>query len=110
MLQPLPPILDSDHRDRVARSLAGQKRVLEMIAWGDPSDQILTAITALIESEGDGLLCTILTLDETKHLHNAAVNSLPAEYNEAIDGAAIGPQAGSCGTAAYLGRRVIVED
>jgi len=110
MLHPHPPILDLDHHDRVARSLAGQKRVLEMIALGDPLDEILSAITAMVESEGDGLLCTILTIDDTNHLRCAAVTSLPLGYNQAIDGEPIGPQAGSCGTAAYLQRRVIVED
>jgi signal transduction histidine kinase/CheY-like chemotaxis protein len=110
MLHPHSPILDLDHHDRVARSLAGQKRVLEMIALGDPLDEILSAITAMVESEGDGLLCTILTIDDTNHLRCAAVTSLPLGYNQAIDGEPIGPQAGSCGTAAYLQRRVIVED
>src|SRR5438477_543702 len=63
MLQPHPPVLDPEQRSRVARSLAGQRRILEMIALGEPLDEILKAITVLIENESDGLLCTILTLD-----------------------------------------------
>ena len=35
---------------------------------------------------------------------------LPADYNAAIDGVAIGPTVGSCGTAAYRGETVIVSD
>ncbi len=36
--------------------------------------------------------------------------SLPADYNAAIHGVEIGPAVGSCGTAAYLRRQVIVEN
>jgi GAF domain-containing protein len=35
---------------------------------------------------------------------------LPKAYCDAIDGAEIGPCAGSCGTAAYLGEPVFVSD
>jgi signal transduction histidine kinase len=35
---------------------------------------------------------------------------LPEEYNRAIDGIAIGPAVGSCGTAAYRGEPVVVLD
>src|SRR6201999_3232610 len=36
--------------------------------------------------------------------------SLPQAYVDAIDGAVIGPNCGSCGAAAYTRRQVIVED
>ena len=35
---------------------------------------------------------------------------MPAAYLEALTGLAIGPRAGSCGTAMYLGKPVIVTD
>ena len=41
-----------------------------------------------------------------KHLRHGAAPSLPPPYTAAIDGAEIGPCAGSCGTAAYLGEPV----
>ena len=44
------------------------------------------------------------------HLRHGAAPDLPPEYCRAIDGAAIGPCAGSCGTAAFRGERVIVSD
>jgi len=44
------------------------------------------------------------------HLRDGAAPSLPATYTKAIDGAAIGPQAGSCGTAAFRREPVYVED
>ncbi|WP_428940537.1 ATP-binding protein [Fontivita pretiosa] len=98
-------------RDRAARLLHGQKRILEMIATGEPLADILHAITTLIETQSEGIVCSILLLDETgQRLYPAAAASLPEAYNQAIRGVQIGPNVGSCGTAAYLGQRVISPD
>jgi two-component system, NarL family, sensor kinase len=57
------------------------------------------------------MLCSILLLDEDGvHARHGAAPSLPDCYVKAIDGSPIGPQAGSCGTAMYRGRPVIVAD
>jgi len=86
-------------------------RVLEQIATGEPLPAILDSLVRLIESQGDGLIASILLLSEdgTRLLRGAAP-SLPQEYNDAIDGVHIGPAVGSCGTAAFRGETVIVED
>src|SRR5258705_13891909 len=42
------------------------------------------------------------------HLGHGAAPSLPASYTSAIDGLIIGPDVGSCGSAAYLGEPVVV--
>ncbi|HEX5063734.1 MAG TPA: GAF domain-containing sensor histidine kinase [Kofleriaceae bacterium] len=53
----------------------------------------------------------MLLLDESgTRLHVAAAPGLPATYNKMLEGASIGPRAGSCGTAAYYGQPVHVED
>jgi PAS domain S-box-containing protein len=52
----------------------------------------------------------LLLEDDGITLHHGAAPHLPPEYCEAIDGASIGPSAGSCGTAAYRRERVIVTD
>ena len=39
-----------------------------------------------------------------------AAPSLPDEYTRAIDGATIGPRVGSCGTAAFTKKQIIVSD
>ena len=58
-----------------------------------------------------GVLGSILLLDEDgKHLRHGAAPSLPLPYSEAIDGSEIGPQVGSCGTAAYSASPVFVAD
>ncbi len=53
----------------------------------------------------------MLLLDaETGRLHHGAAPSLPDAYCRAVDGVAIGPRVGSCGTAAYRREPVIVAD
>jgi diguanylate cyclase (GGDEF)-like protein/PAS domain S-box-containing protein len=53
----------------------------------------------------------VLLLDsDGAHLRHGAGPSLPGHYREAIDGVAIGPSVGSCGTAAYRREQVIVSD
>jgi diguanylate cyclase (GGDEF)-like protein len=85
--------------------------ILEMVAKGFKLKKILNSIVTIIEQEDNSALCSILLLDkEKKHLHNGAAPHLPEFYNEAIEGIEIGVGVGSCGTAAYLRERVVVED
>ncbi len=85
--------------------------MLEMVAKGAELTDVLNAIVRQVQSEDKTALCSVLLMDaEGKHLQTAAAPDLPAFYNEAINGVEIGPNVGSCGTAAYLGQRVIVED
>jgi diguanylate cyclase (GGDEF)-like protein/PAS domain S-box-containing protein len=85
--------------------------MLSMVARGIMLTDILNAIARQVEIEDRSSRCSILLLDtEGKHLLSGASPSLPAFYNEAIHGIEIGMGVGSCGTAAYLGQRVIVED
>jgi len=96
-----------------ARSFeAGQRLILERAAGGAPLRELLGDITTLIERQRPGhMKCSVLLLDrEHGRLRHGAAPSLPAEFVHHIDGSRIGPQAGSCGTAAYLGERVTVED
>jgi PAS domain S-box-containing protein len=104
-------IIDITERKRVEELLAGQNRVLEMIARGRPLTDTLDSLARLIESQSNGMLCSILLLDEEgRHLRHGAAPSLPDAYNRAIHGLAIGPKAGSCGTAAHKREPVIVTD
>jgi GAF domain-containing protein len=57
------------------------------------------------------MVCSILLLDdEGKYFVEGVAPSLPDFYNEAIKGVEIGIGVGSCGTAAFTGKPVIVED
>jgi PAS domain S-box-containing protein len=91
--------------------LACQATVLEQIATGTPLATTLTTLLQQVEALEPGLLGSVLLLDEAGvHLRHCAAPSLPEAYTRAIDGVAIGPNAGSCGTAAFRGDAVIVED
>ena len=91
--------------------LNSRNHVLELLASGESLGTILESLTHIIETELPHTLCSILLLDnEGKHLHLGAAPSFPTFYNEAIEGFEIGDGVGSCGTAAALKQRVIVED
>jgi len=71
----------------------------------------LDTLIRLIERISPGMRGSVLLLDEDGiTLHHGAAPRLPRSYCEAIDGASIGPTAGSCGTAAYRRERVIVRE
>lgn len=92
--------------------IEGQGRILEMISRGGDLRQILEAIVLWAEKESrDGLIASILLTNYNGQclLHGAAP-SLPENYCNAIHGIEIGPEVGSCGTAAYRKEQVIVED
>jgi PAS domain S-box-containing protein len=90
---------------------AGQTRILEMVATGSPLSDILTSIVVLMEAQAEGMLCSILLLHaDGKHVRHAAAPSLPEAYVKAVDGAPIGPRNGSCGTAMFFKKPVVVTD
>jgi len=103
-------------RDITERKLAealrnGQAKILEMIATSAPLEDVLDRLMRLIESQLSGIFASVLLLDEDRlHLRHGAAPSLPEAYTKAVDGAPIGPKAGSCGTAAYRREAVIVAD
>jgi PAS domain S-box-containing protein len=90
---------------------AGQSRVLEMIAADAPLADVLTSLVLLMEGQAEGLRCSILLLNrDGKHVRHGAAPNLPEAYVKAVNGAAIGPRNGSCGTAMYTKRPVVVTD
>ena len=104
-------ITDITDRKRAEVLLAGEKRLLEMVARGESLAQILDSLCRLVEEQTSDVFASILLLDENgKQLRHGGAPSLPKAYTDAIDGSEIGPSVGSCGTAAYLGTQVIVSD
>ncbi|CAG2351523.1 MULTISPECIES: putative bifunctional diguanylate cyclase/phosphodiesterase [Burkholderia] len=95
-----------------AEVLASEQSVLRLITRNTPLPELLVEVCRRAEALlGDGASCTILLLDtDGVHVRVGAAPSLPAQYSAAIDGATIGPAAGSCGTAMYERRMVTVED
>ncbi len=91
--------------------LAHHNAVLEMINCDAPLPITLEMLVQLAEVYHPEMLCSILLLDlDGKHLRHGAAPSLPDFYNQAVDGLAIGEGVGSCGAAAYCGKRVVVEN
>jgi len=102
---------DISKRKQGEALLAGEKRLLEMVAKGDSLPSILDSICRLVEELCSGCLCSILLLDSSgKRLWHGAGPSIPKPYAQAIDGFVIGPNVGSCGSAAYCAEQVIVSD
>jgi PAS domain S-box-containing protein len=69
----------------------------------------LDATARIIEEQNPGYKCSILLVADG-HFVFGAGPSLPEEYNAAVDGYAVGPTVGSCGTAIFWNTPVIVED
>ena len=102
---------DITERKRAAALLARQNSVLEQIASGAPLAAVLEEIVRIVEGQLPGTAGSILVLDRAGvRLRLGAAPNLPAPYNAAIDGVAIGPGVGSCGTAAYTRKPVFVND
>jgi diguanylate cyclase (GGDEF)-like protein/PAS domain S-box-containing protein len=101
--------VDITHRKKEELFAIRNTNILEMIAKGVPAKEIYIEIALMYEERHPGMFCSMLTLEGTRLIHGGAP-SLPKEYCDAINGIEIGPDIGSCGTATYTGKRVLVED
>lgn len=87
-----------------------ERRVLEMNALPDRSiEDVLDFYLKEIEEIHSGMLCSVLRLRGDR-LYNWSAPSLSEGYRDAIEGAQIGDNKGSCGTAAYRKEKVVVVD
>ena len=87
-----------------------QRDVLEAVAQDLPLKSVMSLICGRVEAIFPEVVCSILAVDRQRLLRPLAGPSLPDHYNAAIDGLPIGPLVGSCGTAAWRGEPVYVED
>jgi len=87
-----------------------QHEILEATASGQPLRRVVDLLCRRVEELDPGIICSILSVDRQGRLHPLAGPSLPAEYSMSLEGTPIGPCAGSCGTAAFLGQPVTVLD
>ena len=96
---------------RRTRELLLNNQILKRITQGGCLHEILNDLALDVEALHPGMLCSILLVDEDgKRLRHGAAPGLPDFYCQSIDGLVFGDGVGSCGTAAYRGERVIVED
>ncbi|KAB8045738.1 GAF domain-containing protein [Janthinobacterium rivuli] len=104
-------IIDLTERNLAEAMRAGQSTLLEMVAKGAPLIPTLDQLLLLIEGQSRGVLCSIMLLDDDGvRMHSAAGPSLPPDYMALLEGVAIGPGVGSCGTAMFLREPVVVSD
>ena len=88
-----------------------RSRTLELLASAAPLPVVLESLVLGVAQLDPRMLSSILLLDDEKHRFNKVVSpTLPDFYNAAINGLAIGPGVGSCGSSAFTGERVVVAD
>lgn len=91
--------------------LAIDRAVFAEVCAGVRVEDALAVLCQAVEQQSPGMLCSILIFKQDRiRLFHAAAPSLPESYIQAINGVAIGPNVGSCGTAAYRREPVIVSD
>ena len=102
---------DVDDRKRAEALLAGEKRLLEMVAGGDSMSGILEALCQLVESTVSGCYCSVVLVDPSgTRLEHGAAPSLPASFITSIQGRPVNVDSGPCAMAAYLNEQVIAAD
>jgi diguanylate cyclase (GGDEF)-like protein/PAS domain S-box-containing protein len=101
-------VLEDTTESRQIQTL--QRDVLEAVAQEVPLAEVMTMICERAERMFPEIVCSIIAVDRDKKLRPLAAPSLPDYYSEAIDGLDIGPKAGSCGTCAWRGEPVTVDD
>ncbi len=102
---------DSEDRNRTETLLAGENRLLQMLATGCTLTEFLDALCRLIEEIASGTLCGIVLVDPIgNRLQHGAAPSLPLSYNESIHGRPVNLFSGPCAMAASLKEQVIAAD
>jgi two-component system CheB/CheR fusion protein len=104
-------MVDITERKTLEAHAQNEREALEVLAKGGPLPEVLASLVKVFERALPGVTGSVLLLDAAgRSLHHGASPNLPPEFSQAIDGAEIGPSAGSCGTSAFMGAPVLVAD
>jgi diguanylate cyclase (GGDEF)-like protein/PAS domain S-box-containing protein len=87
-----------------------QQLIMGALADEIPITQIADQLCRRVEAIAPDVVSSLLHVDADGTVHPLGGPSLPEDYSRALDGVAIGPNVGSCGTAAYLGEPVLAVD
>jgi diguanylate cyclase (GGDEF)-like protein len=88
-----------------------ERLIVDRMNGGASLKEILDILTRAIEDMTPDCLCSVMLLDdERQHLWEGSKGGLSEEYMRAIDGLAIGPEVGACGSAAFRNQTIVVED
>ena len=102
---------DIDDRKQGDALLAGEKRLLEMVAGECSMSEILDAICRLVEAAASGCHCSVVLVDSKgARLEHGAAPSLPVSFINSIIGRAVSQDTGPCAMAIYLNEQIIAAD
>jgi PAS domain-containing protein len=104
-------LIDIDERKRAETRLAGEIRLLEMVASGASLPEVLNALCSFVEDTATNCYCGVYLIDWSgPTFHNAAAPTLPTSFNDPIEGLPVRADLGPCARAACLKTQVIAAD
>jgi diguanylate cyclase (GGDEF)-like protein len=96
---------------RVHELVDSHNKVHDLIAQAAPLREVLVGILESIERHDPSIMASVLLFDPASStLYSGVGPSLPPWYLAAIDGVVIGPNVGTCGSAAWHRRMIITEN
>ena len=101
-------LLTDISENKQLRSL--QQLIMGALADELPITEIADQLCRRVEAIAPDVVASVLHVDSDGLVHPLGGPSLPDDYSRALDGVAIGPDVGSCGSAAYYGKPVLAED
>ncbi|MDR6955099.1 PAS domain S-box-containing protein [Ancylobacter sp. 3268] len=102
---------DIEHQRHAEAQLAAEKRLLELVAQGEPLSDILHELCYEVESLGPGSMCSILFSDAGgQRFRVGAGPNLPPPYNAVLDGLRVDPTFGPCSLAIATKSTIVVTD
>jgi diguanylate cyclase (GGDEF)-like protein/PAS domain S-box-containing protein len=87
-----------------------QQLIMTALADEIPITEIADQLCRRVEQIAPDVVSSLLHIDAEGLIHPLGGPSLPEDYSRALDGVAIGPDVGSCGSAAYHGKAVLAMD
>ena len=87
-----------------------QHRLLTDLVHGNSLPALMEMVCREVQKLLGTVHMSVARIDRGGRLRMQAAPDLPGWYNEAIEGLRVGPQTGSCGTAAWSGSAVNVND
>jgi len=101
-------LLSDISENKQLRSL--QQLIMAALADELPLTEIADQLCRRVEVIAPDVVASVLHVDSDGQIHPLGGPSLPDDYSRALEGVSIGPDIGSCGSAAYYGRAVLAED
>ncbi len=87
-----------------------QQLIMTALADEIPITDIADQLCRRVEAIAPDVVSSLLHIDDSGLVHPLGGPSLPDDYSQALDGVPIGPDVGSCGSAAYFGKPVLAMD